>query len=73
MSGAPILTVQATNAAFFTVFGIFVAAMLVLIAFIIVWAVRHDMAGLREWRQRQAHAQEAQPQAPRRPPRRPGS
>jgi hypothetical protein len=67
MSLAPILSAQASNVAFFTIFGIFVAAMLVLIVVIIVWAVRHDVAGRRAWRQRQEAAQTA-----RTPPRRPG-
>jgi hypothetical protein len=42
----------ASNVAFFVIFGVFVAAMLVLIAIIIVWAVRHDIAGRRAWIQR---------------------
>jgi hypothetical protein len=42
----------ASNVAFFVIFGVFVAAMLVLIAIIIVWAVRHDIAGRRAWMQR---------------------
>lgn len=41
------------NAAFFVIFGIFIAAMVVLVVIVIVWAVRHDVAGRREWRQRQ--------------------
>ena len=44
--------VPATNTAFVVVFGVFVVAMVVLIALIIVWAVRHDVAGRRAWRAR---------------------
>jgi hypothetical protein len=47
---------SATNVAFYTIFGIFVAAMLVLVVIIIVWAVRHDLAGRAAWRQRQSEA-----------------
>jgi hypothetical protein len=43
---------SATNTAFFAIFGVFVAAMLVLVVIIIVWAVRHDVAGRRAWRER---------------------
>ena len=46
----------ASNVAFFAIFGVFVAAMLVLIAIIIVWAVRHDMAGRRTWVERRQQA-----------------
>jgi hypothetical protein len=42
----------ASNVAFFVIFGVFVAAMLVLVAIIIVWAVRHDIAGRRAWMER---------------------
>jgi uncharacterized membrane protein len=41
------------NTAFFVIFGIFIVAMLVLVVIVIVWAVRHDVAGRREWRERQ--------------------
>jgi hypothetical protein len=47
---------SASNAAFYTIFGIFVAAMLVLIVIILVWAVRHDIAGRAAWRERQERA-----------------
>lgn len=43
---------SATNTAFYAIFGVFVAAMLVLVVIIIVWAVRHDVAGRRAWRER---------------------
>jgi hypothetical protein len=51
MAPALVLPAPATasNVAFFVVFGVFVAAMLVLIAIIIVWAVKHDVAGRRAW------------------------
>jgi len=45
-------TIAATNTAFYAVFGVFVAAMVVLIVIIMVWAVRHDVAGRRAWRER---------------------
>jgi hypothetical protein len=41
------------NAAFYVIFGLFIVAMLVLVVVVIVWAVRHDMAGRRAWRERQ--------------------
>ncbi len=43
---------SAGNTAFYAIFGVFVAAMLVLVVIIIVWAVRHDVAGRRAWRER---------------------
>jgi hypothetical protein len=52
---APALVLaSAGNTAFFVVFGIFVAAMLVLVAITILWAVRHDVDGFKAWRTRQA-------------------
>ena len=36
---------SAGNTAFFVIFGIFVAAMLTLVVIVMVWAVRHDIAG----------------------------
>jgi hypothetical protein len=47
----------ASNVAFYVIFGIFVAAMLVLIGIILVWAVRHDMTGRRAWMERRQAAQ----------------
>ncbi len=47
---------SASNAAFYTIFGIFVAAMLVLVVIILVWAIRHDVAGRAAWRERQEQA-----------------
>ena len=52
MARALDLLAPATNTAFFVVFGAFVVAMLVLVVIIIVWAVRHDVAGRRAWRAR---------------------
>ncbi len=46
----------ASNVAFYVIFGVFVAAMLVLIAIIVVWAVRHDIAGRRAWNERRERA-----------------
>jgi hypothetical protein len=53
MAPAYVSLASATNTAFYAIFGVFVAAMLVLIVIIIVWAVRHDVAGRRAWRERQ--------------------
>jgi hypothetical protein len=50
-----------TDVAFFITFGIFIVAMVALIVIVIMWAVRHDLAGRRAWRQRQearAHGSE---------------
>lgn len=55
----------AADAAFFVIFGIFVVAFVVLAVVVIVWAVRHDMAGREAWRQRR----EADGQRPTAPPR----
>jgi len=51
---------SATNTAFYVIFGVFVAAMVVLIVIIMVWAVRHDVAGRRAWRERQEARQAGQ-------------
>ena len=48
-----LLLASAGNTAFLVIFGIFVAAMLVLVVLVIMWAVRHDMAGRKAWRARQ--------------------
>lgn len=56
MAPALDLLAPATNTAFAVVFGVFVAAMVVLIVIIIVWAVRHDVAGRRAWRTRREAA-----------------
>jgi hypothetical protein len=52
-AAAALLAASAGNTAFYAIFGVFVAAMLVLVVIIIVWAVRHDVAGRRAWRERQ--------------------
>ena len=44
MASALVLA-SAGNTAFFVIFGIFVVAMLALVVIVIMWAVRHDMAG----------------------------
>ena len=59
MAPALDLLAPATNTAFAVVFGVFVAAMVVLIVIIIVWAVRHDIVGRRAWRARQGGAWQA--------------
>jgi hypothetical protein len=56
MAPALVLPAPATNAGFAVVFGLFVVAMVVLVVIIIVWAVRHDVAGRRVWRERQERA-----------------
>ena len=52
MTSALVLA-SAGNTAFFVIFGIFVVAMLALVVIVIMWAVRHDMAGRKDWRTRQ--------------------
>ncbi len=44
---------SAGNTAFFVIFGIFVVALLALVVVVILWAVRHDVAGRKAWRARQ--------------------
>jgi hypothetical protein len=62
---APALVLaSAGNTVFFVIFGVFVVAMLVLVVIVILWAVRHDVAGRKAWRARQ----EARVQPPREPP-----
>jgi hypothetical protein len=48
-----LLLASAGNTAFFVIFGIFVVAMIALAVIVIMWAVRHDLAGRRAWRARQ--------------------
>lgn len=64
MASALVLA-SAGNAAFYVVFGIFVVAMVVLAVIVIMWAVRHDMAGRRAWRERQAARGSTPPDPPR--------
>ena len=59
MAPALDLLAPANTTAFFVVFGAFVVAMIVLVVIIIVWAVRHDVAGRRAWRARQEAAAQA--------------
>ena len=54
----------ASNVAFYVIFGIFVAAMLVLIGIILVWAVRHDMTGRRAWMERRQQAAQGRQNPP---------
>ena len=60
-----VLLASAGNTAFFVIFGLFVVAMITLAVIVIMWAVRHDMAGRKAWRARQ----EARVQPPPDPPR----
>jgi hypothetical protein len=65
MSEVPALLASSGNAAFFVIFGVFVVAMLVLVVIVIVWAVRHDMAGREAWKRRQeARARTRWPEDP---------
>ena len=51
---APALVLaSAGNTAFYVTFGIFVLAILTLAVIVVVWAVRHDLAGREAWRRRQ--------------------
>ena len=52
-----LLLASAGNTAFFVIFGIFVVAMITLAVIVIMWAVRHDLAGRQAWRQRQEGSQ----------------
>jgi uncharacterized membrane protein YdbT with pleckstrin-like domain len=65
MAPALVPLAAATDAAFFVIFGIFVVAFVVLAVVVIVWAVRHDIAGRKAWQQRR----EADGQRPTAPPR----
>jgi len=58
------LAASAGNAAFYVIFGLFVVAMLALVVIVIVWAVRHDMAGRAAWRERQLARTHEQPPPP---------
>jgi hypothetical protein len=44
--------VASDSVAFGVIFGIFVAALLVLVVIVVLWAVRRDRAGRALWRQR---------------------
>ena len=60
-----LLLASAGNTAFFVIFGIFVVAMLALVVIVIMWAVRHDMAGRKDWRIRQESRVQPPPDPPR--------
>ncbi len=60
-----LLLASAGNTAFYVIFGIFVVAMVALVVIVIMWAVRHDLAGRREWRVRQETRGQAPPDPPR--------
>ncbi len=59
-----LLLASAGNTAFFVIFGVFVAAMLALVVIVILWAVRHDVAGRRAWRSRQEARVQPPPEGP---------
>ena len=61
MASAFVSLASASNTAFYAIFGVFVAAMVVLIVIILVWAIRHDVAGRAAWRQRQETGQAVPP------------
>ena len=61
MAAASVSLASATNTAFYAIFGVFVLAMAVLIVIILVWAIRHDVAGRAAWRQRQEARQAGRP------------
>ena len=54
MAFARVFATSAGNTAFYAIFGLFVVAMIVLAVVVVVWAVRHDVAGRDAWRERQA-------------------
>jgi hypothetical protein len=53
--------VAASNAAFFTLFGIFVVATFVLSFITVRWAIRRDRVGRAAWRERQQGGGPANP------------
>jgi len=59
-----LLLASAGNVAFYVIFGIFVVAMLALVVIVIMWAVRHDVAGRRTWRARQEARVDPPPDPP---------
>jgi hypothetical protein len=60
-----LLLASAGNTAFYVIFAIFVVAMIALAVIVIMWAVRHDLAGRQAWRARQeARAREQLPPEP---------
>src|ERR1700744_3658590 len=68
-----LLLASAGNTAFFVIFGIFVVAMLTLVVIVILWAVRHDVAGRKGRLARRGgpgRRPPPRPRGPRRPARR---
>jgi hypothetical protein len=63
-----LLLASAGSTAFFVIFGIFVVALLALVVIVIRWAVRHDMAGRKAWRDRQESRMQPPPDPPRASP-----
>ena len=59
-----LLLASAGNTAFFVIFGIFVVAIIALAVIVIMWAVRHDMAGRKAWRSRQESRVRPPPEQP---------
>ena len=59
-----LLLASAGNTAFFVIFGIFVVAVIALAVIVIMWAVRHDVAGRRAWRARQEARVQERPDPP---------
>ena len=68
MAPALVPLAPATNVAFLAIFGIFVVAMVVLAVLVVVWAVRHDVAGRKAWRERPQSRSEQSPPPPRATP-----
>ncbi len=62
---APALVLaSAGNTAFYVIFGVFVVAMVALVVIVIMWAVRHDIAGRAAWRARQEERAQQPPGGP---------
>ena len=59
-----LLLASAGNTAFFVIFGIFVVAIIALAVIVIMWAVRHDLAGRKAWRERQEAGGSSPPDPP---------
>ncbi len=68
MAVAPLLSTSSpADVAFYVVFGVFVVAIVVLAVIVIVWAVRHDVAGRQAWRARQEARLHGEPPPPESP------
>ncbi len=61
MALALVSSAAATDPAFFAIFGLFVVGMVVLAVIVVLWAVRHDIAGRKAWQQRQEAQEQRQP------------